>query len=178
MKIGTHNSATGEKGRGWLSWLVTPFAKCQSKSIMEQYLAGCRMFDIRVKWHEGRLVCAHGLWRSERLAYSILDEIDRQGDCIVILTYEGGLSEHEEANFVECATLMKATFPNITWREVCVKKGWKCIMFSETKEKNTKDFATKDKNWMFCLLPIPWLWEVFSKGVKFDNETYKMVDFL
>jgi hypothetical protein len=24
-KIGTHNSATGMKGKGWLSWLVTPF---------------------------------------------------------------------------------------------------------------------------------------------------------
>ena len=66
--------------------MATLFAKCQSKSIREQYLAGCRMFDIRVRWHEGRLVCAHGLWRSRRLAYSILDEIDRLGDCIVILT--------------------------------------------------------------------------------------------
>lgn len=178
MKIGTHNSATGENGKGWLSWLVTPFAKCQSKTIKEQYLAGCRMFDIRVRWHEGRFVCAHGLWRSARGAYGILDEIDRLGGCIVILTYEGGLSEHEEADFKECATLMKATFPNIIWREVCVKKGWKCIMFSETKEKNTKDFATKDKNGLFCLLPIPWLWKMFSKKVNFDNETYKMVDFL
>lgn len=178
MKIGTHNSATGEHGRGWLSWLVTPFAKCQSKTIREQYEAGCRMFDIRVKWVECRLVCAHGLWRSRRMAYSILDEIDKLGDCIVILTYEGGLSEHEKANFMECATLMKATFPNITWREVCIKKGWKCIMPSETKERNTKDFATKDKNWLFCLVPIPWLWKVFSCRPKFNNDEYKMVDFL
>ena len=161
-----------------LSWLVTPFAKCQSKSIRGQYLAGCMMFDIRVKWVEGRLHCAHGLWVSERLAYSILDEIDRLGDCIVILTYVGGLSEHEEAIFMECATLMKATFPNITWREVCVKKGWKCIMPSDTKEKNTKNFATKDKNWLFCLVPIPWLWKVFSCRPKFNNDEYKMVDFL
>lgn len=178
MKIGTHNSATGEQGRGWLSWLVTPFVKCQSKTIREQYLAGCRMFDIRVKWIEGRLVCAHGLWRSRRLAYSILSEIDKLGDCIVILTYEGGLSEHEQTDFVECATLMKANFPHITWREVCVKKGWKCILPSETKERNTKDFATKDKSWMFCLVPIPWLWKVFSCRPKFNNDEYKMVDFL
>lgn len=30
-KIGTHNSATGESGHGILSWLGTPFARCQSK---------------------------------------------------------------------------------------------------------------------------------------------------
>lgn len=178
MKIGTHNSATGEKGRGLLSWLVTPFAKCQSKTIREQYNAGCRMFDIRVKWVEGRLHCAHGLWVSERLAYSILDEIDKLGDCIVVLTYEGSLNSYQEKNFIESVMLMKATFPNIIWREVCVKKCWKCIIPSDTKERNTKDFATKDKNWLFCLVPIPWLWKVFGRRVKFDNETYKMVDFL
>ena len=48
-KIATHDSATGEKGRGFLSFLVTPFAKTQSKTIKEQYDAGCRSFDIRVK---------------------------------------------------------------------------------------------------------------------------------
>lgn len=178
MKIGTHNSATGEQGRGWLSWLVTPFAKCQSKSIREQYLAGCRMFDIRVRWVDGFLRCAHGLWTSERFAYSILSEIDKLGNCIVILTYEGGLSGHEKAYFKKYAQLMKATFPNIIWREVCIKKGWKCIIPSETKEKNTKDFATKDKNWLFCLVPIPGLWKVFSCRPKFNNDEYKMVDFL
>ena len=41
-KIATHDSATGERGHGLLSWLVTPFAKTQSKTIAEQYAAGCR----------------------------------------------------------------------------------------------------------------------------------------
>ena len=41
-KIATHNSSTGEKGKGFLSFLVTPFAKTQSKTIKEQYDAGCR----------------------------------------------------------------------------------------------------------------------------------------
>ncbi len=177
-KIGTHNSATGEKGRGWLSWLVTPFARCQSKTIREQYNAGCRMFDIRVKRVDGCFRCAHGLWTSEMSACDILDEIDRLGDCIVILTYEGGLSEHEKAKFVECATLMKAAFPNIIWREVCVKKGWKCIMPSETKEKNTKDFATIDKSVTFALCPIPWIWKKLSRKHTFNENTYSLVDFL
>lgn len=177
-KIGTHNSATGEKGKGWLSWLVTPFAKCQNKTIRDQYNAGCRMFDIRVKRVDGHFRCAHGLWTSERFAYDILDEIDKLGDNIVILTYEGGLSVHEEADFKEYAQLLKTNFPHIIWREVCVKKDWKCIIPSETKEKNTKDFATKDKNRLFCLLPIPWLWKLFSANTEFDGKVFRMVDFL
>lgn len=177
-KIGTHNSATGEKGNGWLSWLVTPFAKCQSKTIKEQYDAGCRMFDIRVKWVDGYFRCAHGLWISERFAYDILDEIDKLGNSIVILTYEGSLNENQEKDFIESANLMKDTFPNITWREVCVKKGWKCIIPSETKEKNTKDFATIDKSRIFALFPIPWVWKVLGKKHKFNENTYSLVDFL
>lgn len=178
VKIGTHNSATGMKGKGWLSWLVTPFAKCQSKTIREQYEAGCRMFDIRVKWVEGRLHCAHGLWVSEKEAFYILHLLDKLRDCIVILTYEGNPNKEELQDFEDAVLGMKNRFKHITWREVCIKKGWKCIMFSETKEKNTKDFATKDKNWMFCLLPIPWLWKKFSKKIEFDENTFKLVDFL
>lgn len=177
-KIGTHNSATGEKGKGWLSWLVTPFAKCQSKTIREQYSAGCRMFDIRVRWVDGYFRCAHGFWTSERFAYGILQELNTLGKCIVILTYEGSLNSYQEKNFIESVMLMKDAFPNITWREVCVKKGWRCIMPSETKEKNTKDFATIDKSITFALCPIPWIWKKISRKHTFNENTYSLVDFL
>lgn len=177
-KIGTHNSATGEKGKGWLSWLVTPFAKCQSKTIREQYNAGCRMFDIRVKWVDGCFRCAHGLWTSERFAYGILQELNNLGKCIVILTYEGSLNGYQEKNFIESVMLMKAAFPNITWREISVKKGWRNIIPSETQEKNTKDFATIDKSIIFALCPIPWIWKKLGKKHTFNEKTYSLVDFL
>lgn len=177
-KIGTHNSATGEKGKGWLSWLVTPFTKCQSKTIREQYNAGCRMFDIRVRWVDGYFRCAHGLWTSERFAYGILQELDTLGKCIVILTYEGSLNSYQEKNFIESVMLMKAAFPNITWREISVKKGWRNIIPSETQEKNTKDFATIDKSIIFALCPIPWIWKELGKKHTFNEKTYSLVDFL
>ena len=60
MKIATHDSATGEKGKGLLSIIGTPFARTQSKTIEEQYVAECRMFDIRVKLIKGSFKCAHG----------------------------------------------------------------------------------------------------------------------
>ena len=49
VKIATHDSATGEKGKGFLSFLVSPFAKTQSKTIKEQYDAGCRSFDMCIE---------------------------------------------------------------------------------------------------------------------------------
>lgn len=93
MKIATHNSATGEQGKGFLSWLVTPFSKCQRKTLIEQYDAGCRYFDIRVRYHYG-WVCAHGLWESKQDAWRLLANLDRHAyqrgeKCYISLTYEG-----------------------------------------------------------------------------------------
>ena len=51
-KIATHDSATGEKGM-WYCIPLIPFAKTQSKTLKEQYDAGCRFFDLRVKIHRG-----------------------------------------------------------------------------------------------------------------------------
>jgi hypothetical protein len=47
--IATHNSATGEKPANILSWFLIPFCRTQSKTIKEQYEAGCRLFDLRVR---------------------------------------------------------------------------------------------------------------------------------
>ena len=100
MKIATHDSATGERGKGLLSLIGTPFARTQSKTIKEQYEAGCRMFDIRLKLCGKEWRCAHGLWKSKRLAEDIIKEINSFTDtCYVTLTYEGKNKRKQE--FVE-----------------------------------------------------------------------------
>ena len=92
-KIATHDSATGEKGEGFLSWLLTPFAKTQSKTIKEQYDAGSRMFDLRVKLINFEIKCAHGLWHTKRTAYSILKEINNFKDRCYVTGGNGGVFE-------------------------------------------------------------------------------------
>lgn len=114
LKIATHDSATGEKGKGLLSILGTPFARTQSKTIREQYEAGCRMFDSRVKLFDKDWCCAHGLWKSERLALDILREINSFSEkCYVTLTYEG--NSKKKAEFVEFVNHIKSECTNIHW---------------------------------------------------------------
>lgn len=72
MKIATHNSGTGEGSKNFLHLLFTPFAKCQDKTIKEQYEAGVRYFDLRV--NEGLELC-HGLWKSNKTLTMILREM-------------------------------------------------------------------------------------------------------
>ena len=82
LKIATHDSATGEASHGLISLLVIPFARTQNKTIKQQYEAGCRSFDIRVRYSKKRRmwICAHGLWESVRPAEAIINEINKFPD--------------------------------------------------------------------------------------------------
>lgn len=188
-KIATHNSASGERPKNLLSCLVLPFARTQSKTIEEQYNAGCRYFDIRVKWVGGELYCAHGLFTTARTAHDILREINGFPEkCYVILTYEGrikGEKELEEFRLsVEC---FQQIFRYINWGQTAVKytdRGikvdWKVILPAlEPSEKCVQGFLPLDGRSWQTYLPIPWLWKkIYHNRPKFSEENYLMVDFL
>lgn len=177
MKIATHNSATGERGRGFLSWLVTPFSKCQSKTLIEQYDAGCRYFDIRVRYNYG-WVCAHGLWESKVDAWELLRQLDQHAyqlgeKCYISLTYEGRGSS---------LPLAKGVIEHFGWlivTEANTKKPtWRCLeTFNSVPVK--QGFLPLDGSTWHTYLPIPWLWKkIYYNRVNFSNEHFTMVDFL
>lgn len=175
MKIGTHDSVTGEKGYGVLSFLGTPFSKTQSKTIDEQYKAGCRYFDIRVKKNKRGWVCAHGLWQSKRLAEDILEQINSYRDCYIQLVYEGKGNDEYEAKAKEWIN----KYNNIGFKGVYVKyPAWRCIKVGEYVEAKNGFIELDFRSW-HTLIPIPWLWKkiYFDKPI-FNDEYYTMVDFL
>ena len=112
LKIATHESATGEKGM-WYCIPLIPFAKTQSKTLQEQYDAGCRLFDIRVKLHRGQWKCAHGIWITKRTAYDIFEQLNTFKGAIVNITYEGDADHSEEFKIFLAA--IKAQYTNITY---------------------------------------------------------------
>ena len=190
MKIATHDSATGERGHGFLSWLVTPFAKTQRKTIAEQYAAGCRSFDIRVRPARGRrnsYVCAHGLWESERSADDIIGMIDRFPDrCQVCLTYEG-TSENRE-DFRQFATNLRHWYQWIIWGSACCKYDKRAsarveyvsVLPTEVGYSGgVQGFLPLDGRSWHTYLPIPWLWDrLYKRPHKFNEERFTFVDFL
>lgn len=188
IKIATHDSATGEKGKGLLSIIGTPFARTQSKTIKEQYEAGCRMFDIRLKLIKGEWRCAHGLWQSKRSAYNILEEINSFNDkCYVTLTYEGTAKKKEE--FVTFVNMIKYSFKNIHWGNISIKYGegshlfkvqYDLVDFAESGFPGGKQgFLPLNGNTWHILLPIPWLWKkIYNDNPVFDDKCFTYVDFL
>ena len=60
--LGSHNSFSYLTPTKWWMRLFTPWAKCQNKTIKEQYNAGVRYFDIRVAFKkDGSIRLVHNL---------------------------------------------------------------------------------------------------------------------
>lgn len=187
LKIATHNSASGEKGKGLLSIIGTPFARTQNKTIKQQYEVGCRMFDIRVKLINGEWRCSHGLWKSKRLAIDIIREINSFDDkCYVTLTYEGN-SKHKR-EFIDFVGKIQKEFTNIHWGGIAIKYGegsnlfkvkYEYISYGKKFPSSRQGFLPLNGNTWHILLPIPYLWKKIYNDKPTFNETYYLyVDFL
>lgn len=173
-KIATHNSLTGERPDGLLSRLGTPFARCQNKTIRQQYQAGCRLFDLRIKKHRGRWVGAHGLWHTRRSAASLIAEIAGFGDAYAILTYEGSKDDKHYAEFLSFIEQVKQL--HVHWVYFAVKKPtWEVIEQPDTTTALRQGFLPLT-DW-HAILPIPYLWRNTNR-LPFDDETFTLVDFL
>lgn len=188
LKIGTHDSATGEKGKGFISWLVTPFAKTQSKTIKAQYDTGCRSFDIRIKKHKNEWHCAHGIWISKRTLKSIIQEINAFPErCYVTITYEGKIDNNEE--IIALFNKMKIAYKRIIWGALSVKYGkestgikvkYDIVIKPQPKyEFGIQGFLPLDGRSWHTYLPIPWLWDkLYKRPHVFYEDYFVIVDFL
>ena len=152
----SHNSATGERPSNIWAKLFGFVAKCQDKTISEQYDAGVRLFDIRVRCIQYKLVCCHGLATYDKTLWDVCEELMRKNDpsIWVMVTYEGELTEQQASQFVYLAEFVKMYKLNVG--HISVKKPvWKIL-----KASNQPAYAqnyTKIVGWK-VLLPFPRLW--------------------
>ena len=59
--LGSHNSLTYLSCRKWWMYLINWAAKCQSKTLNEQFHNGAKYFDFRIRFKDEKPVIAHGL---------------------------------------------------------------------------------------------------------------------
>lgn len=185
-KIGSHDSATGESGDGLLSWLLTPFARCQSKTIREQWEAGCRLFDLRARTDEaGILRLAHGLWVAKRSLASILEELDQIAyeDCWIGLTWEGrSESEEEDKMWIDLASYMlEGRTRNLKLAWIAVKKPvWRTLKIGSGYPGHVQVFhGISPEHWWTMLLPVPRFWkQVWTYKKDVPAEKFVVDDFI
>ena len=186
MNIATHNSGTGEKSGGWLSRLFFIFAKCQSKTLVEQYKAGVRLFDLRIRKNKkGKWVFAHGLWESVEPGWCALNDLNltafKHGEkAMVMVTYEGVCKDKSgfmaEVSSWDCYSWIERV-------EVNVKKPKWLTLAIYKNVPYTQCFRVLDWSTWHTLFPIPVLWyklegRKFLRECKESDNVYRMVDFV
>lgn len=92
FSLGSHNSWSYLPVRKWWMKPIAFMARCQSKTIQEQYKLGVRCFDLRVRYNRyGLGIVAHGLveycFTASRI-YEDLAWLDKKGDCMVRVIHE------------------------------------------------------------------------------------------
>lgn len=200
LKIATHDSTTGECGYGILSWIGTPFARTQSKTIKEQIEAGCRLFDIRIRKTKRGWVCCHGIWESKKTLDEILSEINKvEGNVYCDITFEDDFSDDKVTEttiytllgkyFIHTDTTKKEfeekiediinTYSHIKFCQINVKfPEWKCIRRPNSVPCRSAFKALNGSTW-HTFIPIPWLWKkIYFNTPTFSTDYYTYVDFL
>ena len=177
LKIATHNSCTGEKGYGWTR-LFTLFSKCQNKTLIEQYRAGVRYFDIRIKHTKRGLIAANGLWQSYKTVYTLLKElyVEANEPCYISITYEGKNAFYYYDSLIEN---WKNLFPNFIFTYYATKKPkWEILKCYKPVAVHSYYMILDFRSW-HTLISIPILWKkLYYNNVEFDKKTFKMVDFI
>lgn len=179
-KIATHNSCTGERGYSYTK-LFTLFSRCQNKTIEEQFNAGVRYFDIRIRITERGIVSAHGFWESERSIQSILRQLNDlakndSAPCYYSITYEGDL---EYKHFKKYVDSWKGAYKNIILTFVAIKKPYWHIVETKNLVYCENCYTILNFSTWHTFLPIPWLWKkIYHNKVYFNKDSFKMVDFV
>lgn len=137
MEIGTHNTMTYLKPKKWYLYPFQFMARCQSKSIEEQYQLGIRLFDIRITYDKkGNPEFRHGLIAYRGDVYTILEWLNSQREPIKVrlLLEEGKRNIYNENLFrKDCERFIK-DYPNLSFYEGRRKYDWRNLTGFPTLE--------------------------------------------
>lgn len=89
MKLGSHNTMTYLKPKKWYMYPFQFLARCQSKTIEEQYNLGARWFDLRIAFDKRcNPYFKHGLMNYEGDVFAVLDYLSTKHDAVVRILLE------------------------------------------------------------------------------------------
>lgn len=115
--LGSHNTMSYLTPKNWFYKLIAFTARCQSKSIQEQYEKyGVRLFDLRFRFNKkGEISFAHGTVEykgNKDFILSIFEYLNSVKDTTVIIRYENKEGEFEK-EFKEWCKYLEKTYTNI-----------------------------------------------------------------
>lgn len=187
--IGTHNSMTFLRPAKWYGWFMIPFARCQRKTITQQWAAGARVFDLRVKFDRcGNSHFAHGLYDCtyRRTPDGVLNTIERlrcfyKEDVYVRLILEDTKAENYQAEyFRKACKLSEAKFPSIHFFGGNRKGDWAQIVEFDYKPNLTQYVGSmmEDARWYEKFMPFAYAWRRNKKNKQNPQGDIAIYDFI
>lgn len=132
MELGTHNSMTYLKPKKWFLYPFQFIARCQSKTIQQQYEDyNVRLFDIRIKYNkDGDPEFRHGSMAYKGDVYETLNYLNSKNVPIKIRILLETKKEDSlnEIFFIKDLNRFKELYPNLTFYEGRRKFDWKKIV--------------------------------------------------
>lgn len=198
-RIGTHNSASGEEPRNFISKIGSFICKHQDKTLEEQFVSGVRLFDLHVKpYRENNgytdskypiadienCILGYGLFDYKITLLEAVKRLHiacslRNTKCYVIITFEGDLVNNCEEQFDnEVKELMKR-FNDVILLEVNVNGQELKELYHNPRSKVTYIKEYPVIKGLRVIFPFPRFWNMFIKYKQGkDDNVYSLRDFV
>lgn len=187
--IGTHNSMTYLRPQKWYGWFMIPFARCQRKTIEEQWHDGARCFDLRVKFdRNGNSHFAHGLYDCSDY-FTLTDAINTieqlryysKEDVYVRLILEDTKAENYQAEYFRraCESTEKV-YKFIHFFGGNRKGDWAQIVEFDYKPDLTQYVGSmmEDARWYEKFMPFAYAWRRNKKNKQNPQGDIAIYDFI
>ena len=195
--IGTHNSMTYLRPQKWYGWFMIPFARCQRKTIEQQWNDGARCFDLRIRFtKQGEPYFAHGLYECTHKANPahVLEELYKlmlrdNEQAVVRLILEDPDKQNYNVYYFEqlCrAWEIHQACQSVTVNKVLLffggnRKGdWAQIVEFDYKPNLTQYVGSmmEDARWYEKIMPFAYAWRRNKKNKQNPQGDIAIYDFI
>lgn len=190
--LGTHNSLSYLKPLKWWQRWSTPWSKCQSLTLEEQYNYGVRYFDFRLRYDNN-----DKMWYfvHNRVKYDIVNNLyfsylDHQSDKSYIRFIldqrkkpKDKLAEYEIKNFTDYVNEIKRTYKNIIIDSAIIYWTWTDIL--KPSVIVLEDHTSVKSKWYQYILGTKWYAKknnrrpyIENKAAYIDDDKVLLLDYI
>lgn len=150
--LGSHNSLTYLPCRKWWMYLINWAAKCQSKTLNEQFHNGAKYFDFRIRFKDGKPVIAHGLIEYKGNIDYMVANLNYFAEYFKETIYLRFVLEYNKipedfasqiASLVNLVRYYRGKYPNITYTYVMSKWNEQKVATYYSKDTDTPTLIHK-----------------------------------
>lgn len=188
FKLGSHNSMTYLPPKKWYLYPFRFMAKCQSKTIEEQYNLGIRMFDLRIHFDKkNQPEFRHGAIAYKGDVISVLKFLNNKKDTrvrIILEDYRNNGNYLQECLFSLAVTTWALEFKNIKFFGGNRKSDWMEIVHFKYNPSIEDKYSSNNTNYTTGTVLddwFPWLYAKFNNRKNIEKGTdklYMLIDFI